>query len=135
MAKTFIEAGRRRQFTPTLLHRAGDLVFNGGFFGVTQDDAAFPSGTGAAASVADRPLVIVLDGVWDLKNNVFDGSPINAGAKIYAAPTYGATSLQLFKNPASLGASAVAIGRMWATALAGASPYLRVALFGPENQY
>ena len=134
MAKTFVHAGRRRSFVPTFAHKAGDLVFKDGFYGVLQDDAAWPSGTGAAASIPDRPVVQILDGVWDLKNNVFDASLINAGAKIYAYPTYGATTLLIFKNAASLPANAVAIGRAWATAAAGASPYLRAVLFGPENQ-
>ncbi len=133
MAKTFVQAGRRRQFVPTLSHKAGDLVYKEGFFGVAQDDAAFPSGSGAAASVADRPFVHILDGVWNLKANQFDASLVNAGAKIYAFPTYGATTLLIYKNAASLPASAVAIGRMWATAAAGAS-LLQAVLFGPENQ-
>lgn len=130
MAKTFVEAGRRRQFTPTLIHKAGDLAYNGGFYGVSQDDVAFNT---IAPTVA-RDHVILLDGVWDLPANSFDASLVPAGAKIYAQPTVSATSLVLFKNAASLGASAVAIGRVWATAAAGAS-LIRTALFGPENQY
>lgn len=134
MAKTFIEAGRRRQFVPTLSHKAGDLVYKDGYWGVTQDDSAFPSGTGAAASVADRPLVTVLDGVWDLKYNNFDASLVPAGQKVSAFPTYGATTARIFQNAASLPAGTFFIGRTWATAVAGAS-LLRVVLFGPENQY
>lgn len=133
MARTFVNAGRRRQFTPLLSHKSGDLVYKDGFYGVMQDDAAFPSGTGAAASVADRPVVQILDGVWDLKANAFDASAIGPGVKVYAQPTYSATTLLLYKNVASLGASVVAIGRTWATALAGAS-LIRVGLFA-ENDY
>lgn len=133
MARTFVHAGRRRQFNPTLSHKAGDLVYREGFYGVMQDDAAFPSGTGAAASVADRPVVQILDGVWDLKKNGFDASAWNTGVKVYAQPTYSATTLVLNGNGASLGAGAVAIGRVWATSPAGAS-LVRTQLW-PENQY
>lgn len=134
MARTFVQAGRRRDFVPVHLHKAGDLVWKDGYYGVMQDDAAFPSGSGADATVADRPVVQILDGVWDLKGNLFDASLINAGKKIYSVPINQATTLQLFHNAASLAASAVAIGRAWATVPAGAS-LVRTVLFGPENQY
>lgn len=131
MARTFIQAGRRRGFTPTVFHKSGDLAFNGGYYGVNQDDAVFGS---VAPSAAAREHMIILDGVWDLPNNGFDASLVRAGEKVYAIPVVTATSLQLFHNTASLAASAVAVGRAWATAAAGAS-LLRTLLFGPENQY
>jgi hypothetical protein len=83
----------------------------------------------------------ILDGVWLLPYGThasgifgFDASIVPAGVKIYAAPITQATSLTLYRNTASLAASAVAIGRSWATAVAGAT-FLPVVLFGPENQY
>jgi predicted RecA/RadA family phage recombinase len=130
MARTFVQPGDRRQFTPVVAHKAGDLGFNGGFYGVSQDDAVFLAG----GTVAARDHMIITTGVWDLPNNGFDASLVNSGEKIYAQPTVSATSLRLFHNAASLGASAVAIGRAWATAAAGAS-LLRVKLFGAENPY
>lgn len=131
MARTFVQPGDRRQFTPVVAHRAGDLGFNGGYYGVSQDDAVFvPSG----GTVAARDHMIILNGVWDLPNNGFDASLVFAGEKIYASPTVSATTLRLMHNAASLQPSAVAIGRAWATAAAGAT-LLRVALFGHENQY
>jgi len=130
MARTFVGAGRRRQFPLIVGFKAEHLIFREGFYGVSNDDAAWSS----APTAADRPGIMILDGVWDLPNNGFDASLINAGAKVYAVPTVGATTLILYKNPASLAASAVAIGRAWATAAAGAS-YIRTVLFGPENQY
>jgi hypothetical protein len=132
MAKTFVNAGRRRQWVPTLMHRAGDFVYRDGFYGVVQDDSAFPSGTGAQASVADRPQMHILEGVWDLKYNAFDASLVVAGQKIWADPTYSATTLKLYHNSASLGASSAQVGRVWATAVAGAS-LLRVLLFDDQN--
>lgn len=131
MARTFINAGRRRTFTPTVAHKAGDIGFNGGFYGISQDDAVFGS---VAPSAAAREHMLILDGVWDVPYNAFDASLVPAGAKIYAAPVVSATGLVLHHNPASLAASAVGIGRAWATAAAGAS-LIRLALFGPENQY
>jgi predicted RecA/RadA family phage recombinase len=132
MAKTFVNAGRRRQFTPTLAHRVGDLVYKDGFFGVAQDDVAFSS----SPTAVDRPFVHILDGVWDVPANRFDASLWNAGLKVYAQPTNGATSVLLYANAASLPASpaAVPVGRLWATAPAGASQ-VRLSLFGPENQW
>lgn len=131
MARTFVNAGRRRTFTPTVAHKAGDLGWNGGFYGISQDDAVFGS---VAPSAAAREHMLILDGVWDIPYNAFDASLVPAGVKVYAQPIAQATGLVLFHNVASLGASAVAVGRTWATAAAGAS-LIRVALFGPENQY
>lgn len=139
MARTFVEAGRRRQWTPTLQHRAGDLSWKDGFFGVNQDDAVFNS---FSPSGAARDHMHILDGVWDLPYGShasnpgagFDASILPAGRKVYAAPILQASTLTLYQNTASLAASAVAIGRTWATVVAGAT-FARVALFGPENQY
>lgn len=138
MARTFVEAGRRRQFTPTLDQRAGWLVWKDGFYGVINDDTAYIGGATAIA----RDQMHILDGVWDLPYGShasapgagFDASLVPAGAKVYARPIHQASTLQLQQNAASLAASAVAIGRVWATAPAGAT-FLRVVLFGPENQY
>jgi predicted RecA/RadA family phage recombinase len=123
MARTFVNAGRRRQYTATVVNRAGDLTFRDGFYGVQQDD-----------SVVGRLTMHILEGVWDLPN-VNNAAAISfaAGQKVYAAPTISATSLALWPF-ISLPASGVAIGRTWATYASGAS-YARVALFGPENQY
>lgn len=128
MARTYIGAGRRRSWVPTLPHKAGDLVYHQGFWGVSNDDAAFSS----APTVADRPFVQILDGVWDLPQ-VMQGANIVAGARIYASASYAATSLTLFPA-ASLPAGAQPIGRLMATYVNGAS-YARVVLFGPENQH
>lgn len=138
MARTFVEAGRRRQFTPTVAHGVGALSFKDGFFGVNQDDAVFNS---FSPSGAARDHMHILDGVWDLPygshaSGIYGhaASLVPAGVKVYAVPINQATSLTLYSNAASLAASAVAIGRVWATAVAGAT-FIRTVLFGPENQY
>jgi len=128
MARTFIGAGRRRSWVPTLYHRAGDLVYHQGFFGVSNDDAAISSNP----TTFDRPFVQILDGVWDLPQ-VFQGANIPAGKLVFAAPSLTATSLTLFPG-ISVPSGAVAIGRLMATYVNGAS-YARVVLFGPENQH
>lgn len=128
MARTYVGAGRRRSWTPTLGHKAGDLVYRNGFFGVSNDDAAFSS----APTAADRPFVTILDGVWDLPN-VFQGANIVDGARVFAAPSLFASSLTLYPGN-SIPSGAVAIGRLVATYVNGAS-YARVVLFGPENQH
>jgi len=121
MSRTFVHAGRRRTFTPTVINAAGDLVYQNGFFGVVQDTTR----VGALAAM-------VLEGVHELKN-VY-GSNLNPGVKVSAAPSVFASSLLIYP-PASLPAGAVAIGRVWATSPASsASATLKVQLFNP-NQY
>jgi hypothetical protein len=134
MARTFVEPGQRRQFTPTVQNVAGALAWKDGYYGVINDDSAF---YGVAPSAAARDTMHILDGVWDLPYASpygFDASIVPAGAKVYAVPVHQATSLKLYQNGASLAASAVAVGRTWATVVAGAS-LARVVLFGPQNQY
>jgi len=128
MARTFVGAGRRRQFFPTLMHRAGDLVYHQGYFGVSNDDSAIAINP----TSVDRPFVQILDGVWDLPQ-VFQGANIVNGARIFAAPTHIATSLTLYPGN-SIPSGAVAVGRLMATYVNGAT-YARVVLFGPENQH
>lgn len=129
MARTFIGAGRRRSFTPTVRNMAGDLIYKEGFYGVSQDDAVFtPSG----GTIAARPLVQILDGVWDLPANLGFATAINPGIRLYGDPTYSATSVKLWPE-ASAGTGAKLVGRVWATAVSGAT-LVRTVLFGPENQ-
>lgn len=120
MSRTFIAAGRRRAFTPTVAYAAGDLVYHQGFFGVVQDDVA-----------ANTLGTLILDaGVQELKN-VF-GSNINPGTKIYAAPSVIATSLLLYPA-ASVPSGGIQIGRAWATSPASsATATLKVAFFHPN---
>ena len=123
MARTFINAGRRRQYTATVVNKAGDLVYKEGFFGVQQDD-----------SIVGLLTMHILEGVWDLPNvNNAAAISIAAGAKVWAAPSVVATSLTLYPG-ISVPSGGAAIGRLWSTYASGAS-YARVALFGPENQY
>lgn len=123
MARTFVQGGRRRDFTPTLAHKAGDLVYAEGFFGVAQDDAVIASGSDKA-----RPLPLIMEGVWDLPSNTFLDVAVAqpAGRTIFAAPTHIATSVAL--TPAgSTPTGAIAIGAVWSTYAANAS-YIRVRL-------
>jgi hypothetical protein len=123
MARTYIGAGRRRSWVPTLAHKAGSLIYHQGFFGVTNDDAAFST----APTVADRPIVQILDGLWDL-SPVFQGANIGAGKLIYAAPSLTVLSLTLYPF-ISIPSGAIPIGRLMATYVNGAT-FARVALFG-----
>lgn len=122
MSRTFIAAGRRRAFTPTVAYKAGDLVYHNGFYGVVQDDVA-----------ANKLGTLVLDaGVQELKN-IF-GSNLNPGVKVYAAPSVIATTLLIY--PAgSTPSGANPVGRVWATSPAStASATIKVAVFHP-NEY
>lgn len=124
MSRTFVHAGRRRAFTDPVGHKAGDLAYHQGFFGVVQDDVA----SGALGT-------LVLDaGVQELKN-VY-GSNINPGTKIWAWATQIPSTLQLF--PAASVPTTVnmaPVGRAWATSPASSpTATLKVALFHP-NEY
>jgi predicted RecA/RadA family phage recombinase len=121
MSRTFIAAGRRRAFTPSVAHKAGELCYDLGYFGVVQDDVA-----------ASALGTLVLDaGVQELKN-VF-GSNLNPGVSIYAAPSVIATSLLLYPL-GSTPSGAVAVGRVWATSPASsATATLKVLLYHPNT--
>lgn len=120
MSRTFVSAGRRRSFTPTVAYKAGDLAWFQGFYGIVQDDIA-----------ANELGVLVLDaGVQELKN-VF-GSNIAVGVKVYAAPSVIATSLLVYPAP-SVPAGGNPIGRVWATSPASsATATIKVAMFHPN---
>ena len=121
MSRTLHHAGRRRSYTPSVDQKAGDLVYQHGFFGYLDDDVD-----------SGRLGTMILEGVANLKN-VF-GSNINPGIKVSANPTHGATTLQIFPAP-SVPSGGVAIGRVWATSPASsASAIIKVQLFNP-NQY
>lgn len=121
MSRTFIEAGRRYQFTAANAHKAGDLVWAEGYYGIVQDDNA-----------ADALAVMILEGVWDVKN--IYGGPFIPGTKVYAVPADAATTGRVYMNAASLPASAVAIGRVWhaTVAASAATAVARVQLFNPN---
>lgn len=122
MSKGFVNAGRRRSFTPSVAYKAGDLAYHQGFYGIVQDDVA-----------AGELGVLVLDaGVQELKN-IF-GSNIPPGTTVYAAPSVMATSLLVYPA-ASFPSGANPIGRVWATTTASlATAVAKVAMFHP-NQY
>lgn len=122
MSRSFVNAGRRRAFTAAVAHKAGDLVYQAGFFGIVQDDVA----AGALGT-------LVLDaGVQQLKN-VF-GSNINPGVKVHAWATETATTLQVFPaGSVPTTVNTAPIGRVWATSPAsGASAFVKVAMFHPN---
>lgn len=123
MARTFVQAGRRRDFTPTLANSAGDLVYAEGHFGVIQDDAVLASGSDVA-----RPLPVIMEGVWDLPAYTFLDTAVAqpAGRTIFGTPTYQATSAALSPY-GSQPSGAIVVGELFATYAAGAS-YLRVRL-------
>ena len=121
MGRVLVHAGRRRQYTPSVNQKAGDLVYQHGYFGYLDDDVD-------SARIGN----MILEGVAILKH-VF-GSNINPGVKVFAQPTHGATTLQIFPAP-SVPSGGVAIGRAWATSPASsATATIKVQLFNP-NQY
>ena len=121
MGRVLVHAGRRRQFTPSVNLKAGDLVYHQGFYGYLDDDVD-----------SGRIGNLIMEGVAILKN-VF-GSNLNPGVKMFAAPTVHATTLLLY--PAgSVPSGANPVGRVWATSPASsATATIKVQLFNP-NQY
>lgn len=118
MSRNFVHAGRRLKFIAGAAYKAGDLVYNNGFFGVVQDDVA----SGATGT-------LILDGVWDLKN-LREGS-IVMGAKIYAPATVIATSLTVSPSSAASNPTTwTPVGRAIATSPASsATASVKVKLF------
>lgn len=118
MSNNFVHAGRRKQVTSVQLHKAGDLVYYDGYFGVVQDDVK---------TVGDQ-LTIILEGVWNLKRGAAHvvGTP---GVRYYAYPTAQATTLQLF---ASFASGAYPIGRSWVTTATGTA---KIQLANPNAYF
>jgi predicted RecA/RadA family phage recombinase len=121
MSQSFVAAGRRRTFTAAVDHKAGDLAYHQGFFGIVQDDIA-----------AGTLGVLVLDaGVQALKS-VY-GSNLNPGVKVYAWPTETSTTLQVFPAASVPTTVPVPVGRVWATSPASsATATVKVAMFHPN---
>jgi len=119
MSNNFVHAGRRKQVTSAQLHKAGDLVYYDGYFGVVQDDVA---------TVGDV-LTIILEGVWNLNRGGTAHAITAAGVRFYAYPTTGATTLQLF---ASIASGALPIGRSWVTTATGTA---KIQLANPNAYY
>lgn len=124
MSANFVHAGRRLTIRATVAHKAGDLVYEKGFYGVVQDDV----------KVADL-FTLILEGVWNLPRLIGGNAPVAMGARIYAAPTLSSTGL-ILAPVASAGASAGIgwnpIGRLIATSNASQA---KVQLFNPNSAY
>jgi len=123
MSKSFVGAGRRLSIRAAVVHTAGDLVYEKGFFGVVQDNVA----------VGDL-FALIGDGEWNLARLVGGAAPVAMGAVIYAFPTLSSTGL-LMAPVASAGASAgigwTAIGRLAATSNASQAKVI-LAGFGAQ---
>jgi predicted RecA/RadA family phage recombinase len=119
MAKNYIHAGRRlNRVLFTVAHKAGELVYEKGFYGVVQDDVA-AGGFGT----------LILDGVWLLSRVP---ATLAQGGKVFAPATEVATSLPLI-TAATIGVASAghfAIGRAIAT---GNASVARIQLFNPNQ--
>jgi len=105
VSTNFIQAGRRYQFTSTVLHHAGDLVYKDGYFGVIQDDVH---------TVGDK-VMMILEGVWLLRNPLGTAAGMAPGDLVYANAVHYATTLQV-QAAASQGASGpLNFGKVWAS--------------------
>jgi predicted RecA/RadA family phage recombinase len=114
MATNRVHGGERIRVLFSVAHRAGDLVWEKGFYGVVEEN-----------QVAGRYGYLILRDVWTLA-----GVPatVAMGTKLYASATAQATTLPLIAA-ASTGYNAV--GRTIAT---GNASVARVALFW-QNEY
>ena len=114
MSNTAVHKGDRLQVTFTVAHKAGDLVYEKGFYGTVEDDVA----AGALG-------YIILGEI-----HIFRRMPATTamGTKVYAPATAQATTLPLIAA-ASTGHNAV--GRTAATANASGIGW--VQLFNPNN--
>lgn len=121
MAGNAVHAGRRLRVLFAVAHKAGDLVYAKGFYGVVQDDVA-----------AGKWATLILEGAWLLPRV----SGVLAMGTVVAAPASEiATSLPL-TTVASMGVVSGAginpIGRVIAT---GNASLAKVQLFNPNQSY
>lgn len=122
MSRNAVHAGRRITVLFDVLHRAGDLVYVRGFFGIVQDDVA-----------AGETGTLILEGVWAVPRVA---STVAMGTKLSAPATEIATSLPLGTASPTLGNPATAgwlpVGRTIAT---GNATIAKLQLFNPNLGY
>lgn len=121
MARTYVHRGARLgSVIFTVAHKAGELVYEKGFYGVVQDDVA-----------AGAKGTLLLEGAWLLSRVP---ATVAQGAKLFAPATEIATSLPLI-SAATIGVASAghnAIGRVIAT---GNATVAKVQLFNPNAEY
>jgi len=118
MSRNFVHRGARLGMViMTVAHKAGELVYEKGFYGVVQDDVA-----------AGAKGTLLMEGVWLLPRVA---STLAQGVKLHAPATEIATSLPLIaaatNGQATTGWNPV--GRVIAT---GNASVARVQLFNPN---
>jgi predicted RecA/RadA family phage recombinase len=122
MASNRVHGGDRIKVTASADHSAGDLVYEGGFYGIAQDDVS-----------SGDIFALILDGVWNLPRVP---STLGMGLIVAAPATNQATGLQMLQwtTHPSLNTLATtawnAIGRTIAT---GTATTAKVQLFA-QNQ-
>ena len=121
MAGNAVHAGRRLRMLFAVAHKAGDLVYAKGFYGVVQDDVA-----------AGKYGTLILEGAWLLPRVA---ATLAQGTVVAAPASEIATSLPL-GAVASMGVVASAgwnpVGRVIAT---GNGSLAKVQLFNPNQSY
>jgi predicted RecA/RadA family phage recombinase len=119
MATNRAHAGQRLSVVFSVAHAAGDLVWEGGFYGVTQDAVA----AGALG-------VLILGDVWTLGRAP---STVKMGQILSAPATAQATTLPLLAAGATLGSVPTAgwfpVGKTVAT---GGATQAKVQMFNPS---
>lgn len=98
-------------------HKAGDLVFEDGYFGFAEEDVK-----------AGQKGYILIGGLF--RHDRIAAAPIAGGAALYALPTSVATTLALQTTTAG---THFPVGRAYATSIqAGGATYVKVHLFTPR---
>ena len=116
-----VHSGERIKVTATAAHSAGDLVYEGGFYGTVQDDVA-----------SGDLFTLILNKVWNFKNVP---STLPMGRIVAAPATVMATTLQVLSwtTHPSLNSHATAgwspIGRTIET---GTATTAKIQLFNPN---
>lgn len=114
MANNAYQKGERIEITSfAVAHKAGDFVYEKGYFGVVEEDVK-AGGRG----------YMILGEIWKLKR-----VPASAamGTKLYALPTSDATTLPMISSATG---NYVPVGRLAATS--NASGIAPVLVFGPS---
>lgn len=128
MSTNAVHAGRRLRVLFSVAHKAGDLVYENGFYGVVQDDVA-------AATYG----TLILEGVWTLPRVA---STVAMGTVLAAPATAQATTLPLLTYGNAAAASGVVPGpatagwnKIGRTISTGNATVAKVQLANPNVSY
>lgn len=123
MATNSVHASRRLRVLFGADHKANDLVYQDGFYGVVQDDVK-----------SGKWGTLILEGAWALPRGP---NTLAAGTRVAAPATVQATTLPIGAGAATVGAGATAAWNVFGRTIATGGPtgVVKVQLFNPNQSF